>query len=286
MTDNTATFANVTYTPAAVDQTMPKGTVSLLNRTGPELATLHNLVASNLGRQSTARFKDNKAAVKRTWAMLEAYRDTVAKEQAADTFSASEDELAQQKIRQAVRRDGDPSAQVVNDSGTQLVNTGKDTFKLELSEADRKQVSDEAASRKSTPEFVAGQPATKSVAKRGSQAGTIRKPREPKADDGTIRMPTEGGKQRAKRQKDGSYAFRIPAGKPRTATISAEREELLGLLVSGEARWADIVAQLNKADDANNFKAVTTVTMFCITLGYGVETDPATGLIKLIEPLS
>jgi len=284
MTDNTATFANVTYTPAAVDQTMPKGTVSLLNRTGPELATLHNLVASNLGKQSTARFKDNKAAVKRTWAMLEAYRDTVAKEQAADTFSASEDELAQQKIRQAVRRDGDPSAQVV-----------------QLSEADRKQVSDEAASRRTTAPRgldwaentlyedqgkVAPAPEKKAPAKRGSQAGTIRKPREPKADDGAIRMPTEGGKQRAKRQKDGSYAFRIPAGKPRTETISAEREELLGLLVSGEARWADIVTQLNKADDANNFKAVTTVTMFCITLGYGVETDPATGLIKLIEPLS
>lgn len=41
--------------------------------TGPELLSLHNLVASNLGRVGTKRFSDTKAALRRTWAILEEY---------------------------------------------------------------------------------------------------------------------------------------------------------------------------------------------------------------------
>jgi|GEM_PF-2530309 hypothetical protein len=40
---------------------------------GPELLSLHNLVASNLGRTGTKRFSDNTAAQRRTWAILQEY---------------------------------------------------------------------------------------------------------------------------------------------------------------------------------------------------------------------
>lgn len=231
-------------------QTIGDKWAALDTMTGPQLVTLHNLVVSNLGGRPTKKFADNAKAVARTWKALQDYQQDV------DDYAMGAEELDAQKPRAEVQADKapEPAPAVV------------------LSDADKKQIADEAASRKP-------------AAKRGSQAGTIRKPRAPKPDDGAIRMPTEGGKQRAKRQKDGSYAFRIPAGKPRTQTVSPEREELLGLLVGDGATWADIVAQLNKQDDANNFKAVTTVTMFCITLGYGLETQPD-GTIKLLEPVA
>lgn len=229
------------YTAGDVNLSMPKGTVSLLNRTGPELASLYNLVASNLGSGSVARFKDNKTAVKRTWAMLVMYQNAVAAETAQDA---------------------------TGEAAAAATPTAPAAAAVTLTPEDQKQVADEAASRKAAP------------AKRGSQAGTIRKPREPKADDGAIKMPKAGGSQRAKRQKDGSYAFLIPAGKPRTKTISEQREELLGLLVEGTT-WQGIKDAFGKDD----FKTVTTVTMFCITLGYGLETQ-ADGTIKLIEPLA
>jgi hypothetical protein len=44
--------------------------------TGPELLSLHNLVASNLGKGSTKRFADTKTALRRTWAILEEYQAT------------------------------------------------------------------------------------------------------------------------------------------------------------------------------------------------------------------
>ena len=51
--------------------------------TGPELLSLHNLVASNLGRTGTKRFSDTKSAIRRTWAILEEYA------QADDTTTQS-----------------------------------------------------------------------------------------------------------------------------------------------------------------------------------------------------
>lgn len=41
--------------------------------TGPELLSLHNLVASNLGKGTTKRFSDTEAARRRTWAILQEY---------------------------------------------------------------------------------------------------------------------------------------------------------------------------------------------------------------------
>jgi hypothetical protein len=66
-------FLDKRYTDAEGGPAVAKDIISIQSLTGGELLTLHNLVASNLGRGSTRRFSDNEAARRRTWAILQAY---------------------------------------------------------------------------------------------------------------------------------------------------------------------------------------------------------------------
>lgn len=290
---------------------LPADVKSVGDLTGPETVELYNLISSNIGAPTVKRFKDKTNATRRLWQHLIAYKNVVEAEAIepapaaptiADDFTeATPEELQAQKTRQAVKDSkplfdatteatlkaaaADPDAPVVT---SQLIsqhhldvaaNHGKVPVPAKLakmremlSDADRRQVLDEAASR----------PTLKPATKREPRAGQIKAPRAPKADDGKLKLPTEGGKQRAKRQKDGSYTFRIPAGKPRTQKVSEERQELIDLFKGGEETWATIKAVLDKPND---FNTVTTITMFCITLGYGLLTNED-GTITLLEPIA
>lgn len=73
-------FLKGVYVASLASLTVPErqaaqeaGAQALDEMTGPELKSLHNLVASNLGEPEVRRFSDNKAAVKRTQAILERY---------------------------------------------------------------------------------------------------------------------------------------------------------------------------------------------------------------------
>lgn len=140
--------------------------ISVPALSGPELLELYNLVSSNLGKGRVKRFSDTKAAIRRTWAILEEYQQTVEAEEA----SQKAPEVPAPK----------PNETPVNDSGTKLVNTGKDAFKVELSEKDRASIKQEAADRK------AQKPATK-----------VERWRTPKRREPSKRcyMPRPGSKQ-------------------------------------------------------------------------------------------
>lgn len=131
--------------------------IAVAQMTGAQLLELYNLVSSNLGRGRVKRFSDTKAAIRRTWAILEEY-------------DAQGPAGAETK----------PNETPVNDSGTKLVNTGKDAFKVELSEKDRASINQEAADRK------AQKPATK-----------VERWRTPKRREPSKRcyMPRPGSKQ-------------------------------------------------------------------------------------------
>lgn len=119
----TTTYA-LTLTPA--DNNADK---YLDQMSGPELVTLFRLVKSNLGEEvRTTRFPDSKTAVKRTWAALEQYDQSNDQSLGTDDFTMSEEELNAQKGRV------------------------KSEPQVELSEADKRQIADEAQSRQpSTP---------------------------------------------------------------------------------------------------------------------------------------
>lgn len=106
--------------------------------TSPGLLELYNLVSSNLGRGRVKRFADLNSARRRTWAILEEYQQTVEAEEA----SQKAPEVPAPK----------PNETPVNGSGTKLGNTGKDAFKVELSEKDRASIKQEAADRKASGE--------------------------------------------------------------------------------------------------------------------------------------
>lgn len=65
-------FLQDTYAPSKTPAE-PNATKYLDQMSGPELLSLHNLVASNLGKGGTKRFSDNEAARRRTWAILQEY---------------------------------------------------------------------------------------------------------------------------------------------------------------------------------------------------------------------
>lgn len=133
MTKTTIEFAGKSY--RAVTSRDPKNENEFIQTgiAGPDLAELsgaqllelHNLVSSNLGRGRVKRFSDTRAAVRRTWAILEEY-------------DAGEPAAADLK----------PNETLINESGSKLVNTGKDAFKVELSKEDKAAIKQEAADRK------------------------------------------------------------------------------------------------------------------------------------------
>jgi hypothetical protein len=260
---------------------LPADVKDLATLSGPEAVELYNLISSNIGAPSVKRFKDKANALRRLWQHLIAYKAVVEAEAvepepaapavASDFTEATPEELQRQTIRAQITN---PAVTITPKEAvaaiTPPVPEKLAAMREMLSDADRKQVLDEAASR------------PKPSTKREPRAGQIKTPRAPKPDDGALKLPTEGGKQRAKKQKDGSYTFRIPAGKPRTQKVSEERQELIDLFRGGEETWATIKAVLDKPND---FNTVTTITMFCITLGYGLLTN-ADGTISLLEPLA
>lgn len=92
--------------------------------TGPELVELYRLVKSNLGEEvRTSRFSDSATGIKRTWEALQAF-DAASDESlgADDKFEMSQAELDAQKGR----------------------------AKTELTDADKKQIKDEADDRKAS----------------------------------------------------------------------------------------------------------------------------------------
>lgn len=114
------TFQNKAYTGPDAGVVQGHVDFELDKMSVPNLLTLYNLVSSNLGKGRVNRFSDSKAAVRRTWAVLQEY---------AKDFEASEEELKAQTVR-PVAEAPVVSAPVV-----------------ELTPADEKQIADEAQSR-------------------------------------------------------------------------------------------------------------------------------------------
>lgn len=162
MTVRTITFLSKRYMEANPSGFVPglADAISVADMTGAQLITLYNLVSSNLGRGSVKRFADSKSGAKRTWKLLCDWADQ-------GDFEMSEEELAQQKGRDEIKREDIanpavvivekgpeasviPSLKVVKtvDGGTAIV-TNKP--KVELSDADKAQIADEAKSRKPDP---------------------------------------------------------------------------------------------------------------------------------------
>lgn len=135
MTNRNITFAGKTYVERGI--MFQPGQIPLTTLSGPELLSLYNLVASNLGRGSVKRFADTATGAKRTWKLLCEWAD-----QPTGDFEMSEEELAGQKGRQVNRED------VANPSVTVEP-------KVQLSDADHAQIADEAKSREPSPNDVA-----------------------------------------------------------------------------------------------------------------------------------
>lgn len=243
---------NIDMTPKQVREADDAGVVIIARLTTKSLLELYNLVASNLGQRAVNKFADIKTGQRRTWALLETYRAVTTAEAELETLV-----------------EAGASAHDTTEERAAKLNA------VSLPAEDKAAIAEEAASRKagSRPKS-AGDALAEAMIE--TEAKRVTKKRQ---DDAAIKMPK--GKKKAQRQKDGSYAFDIKPGKPRTETVSTQREELIGHLVEGEATWQSIKDLFGKDD----FCTVTTVTMFCITLGYGVLTQPD-GTIKLLEPLA
>jgi hypothetical protein len=127
------TFQGHTYVEAPF-LGMPQGSVSVPALMGPELLDLYNLVAANLGRGRVKRFADNKSGAKRTWAILQDYDA-----RPDDDFAMSAPLVAE----------------VGNGSKVVQDTSAPNSFKVQLSDADRAQVTSEATARKPAPQSEA-----------------------------------------------------------------------------------------------------------------------------------
>lgn len=272
-------FNGVTYFKVPTAK-QPEGAYHFLSdMTGPQLVELYNLVnaQNDVAARRVTRFKDNGVAQRRTWDALDTYQTIVDAE--AEAFVMSDAELAAQKPRQ----DLDSDSPVVEQGAADLPATAAPVALGEIgdgvaiiSDADKAQIAAEAKAPKPKMSDALMDLAVKTKREPRTPGSTNRKP---KADDGKLKMPSD--KKMARRQKDGSYTFRVAPAVPRTEKVSDQREELLGMIVAGDATWAKIKAAFGKDD----FRTVTTITMFCISLGYGLETQED-GTLKLIEPLA
>jgi hypothetical protein len=154
------------------------------NITSSNLLELYNLVSANLGRGRVKRFADLNSARRRTWAILEEY-----------------DAQGPAGAEPATKKGETP----INESGSKLVNTGKDAFKVELSEKDKTSIKQEAADRKAT-----------------TSTSTVERWRTPKRREPSKRCykPRPGSKQ------DAAYKLLTKEGGIRVEDLCAEMSKL------------------------------------------------------------
>lgn len=105
-----------------------------------ELASEYNAAARYLGEREINKFADRATAERRTIAIM-----ALAEEARKQGENVTIDRTQPVSVQAA-------SAIQVNDSGTELVNTGPDHFRLRLSEEDRASIAEEAGERASTVE--------------------------------------------------------------------------------------------------------------------------------------
>lgn len=185
------TFASKTYAQAySAGAPNPKPICIELLGAG-ELLSLYNLVAANLGQGRVKRFSDTASARKRTWAKLVEYQATIDAEAKADDFSMSPAELSAQTLRpKADEGQHDDLQEDAEMAGYEA--------KVTLTPADRAQIADEAAARKSvelpkSEQLIAAAAAAKAAPTTGGRSNIWRRPKHEnpskiayRPEDGTV----------------------------------------------------------------------------------------------------
>jgi len=97
-------YIQTTLEGLTLEEKRARGNVTALDcLTGPQLVDLHNLIAANIGQGRVKRFADAKTAVRRTWAMLEAYEAEVKAEASTlDEFHAKHQAMHAPKVTTSV----------------------------------------------------------------------------------------------------------------------------------------------------------------------------------------
>lgn len=220
------------------------------------LVELYNLVSSNLGRGWVKRFADTKAAIRRTWAILQEYDA-----QPDDDFQMSEEELAKQTGRP--KAEAPVLAEVGNGSAVVQDTSQPNAFKVQLSDADKAQIAAEGAARK-----PAELPKSEQLLQAAAAARTA---------------PSGRGNvwRRVKREEPSKIAY-----KPRPGTLQGQMYD--GLTRDGGISMEDFCDLVEKSGSKDKMMYTPSGVwgglryLFVTLRGYGLDFDGK--MLKLLVP--
>lgn len=256
MTTKTIKFGSSVYSEDLVPASGGVQPKPLSGMNGGQLLELYNLVSSNLGRGRVKRFSDNKAAIRRTWAILQEYDA-----QPDDDFQMSEEELSKQTGRP--KAEAPVVAEVGNDSAVVQDTSQPNSFKVQLSDADKAQIAAEGAARKS-----AELPKSEQLLQAAAAARTA---------------PSGRGNvwRRVKREEPSKIAY-----KPRPGTLQGQMYE--GLTRDGGISMEDFCDLVEKSGSKDKMMYTPSGVwgglryLFVTLRGYGLDFDGK--MLKLLVP--